>query len=102
MLGADLWSVSDPRVFVTAPDNPEEGRAFVWARTQWFERMTSDTGAVEFSPMSGMDEHDLREWLSGQGEDRTELDNEFSRVVREEFLEQNPLYPESPELSNQE
>lgn len=68
MLGAELWEESDPCVFATNSGEPEEGRVFVWARTQWFERLVSDdSGAVEFSPMSGMDEHDLREWLSGQG-----------------------------------
>jgi hypothetical protein len=101
LLEARLWEQTDPRVFVTNPDDPAEGLAFVWANTQWFERIEGDSGAVEFSPTS-MDESALREWLSEQGLDITELDDEFAATVREEFLNENPLYPEAPELSNQE
>ena len=101
LLGARLWEQTDPRVFVTDPDNPSDGQVFVWANTQWFERIEADNGAVEFSPTS-MDEDELREWLSEQSLEITELDDEFAREVRDEFLNQNPLYPEAPELSNQE
>lgn len=102
LLEARLWEDADPRVFVTDPDAPEDGLTFVWARTQWFERIASEeTGAVEFSPTS-MDEPALREWLSQQGLELTELDDEYARTVREEFLAEDPLYPEAPELSNQE
>ena len=103
LLEEDLFAHADPRIFVTDPDNPEEGRTFVWALTRWFERIEGDTGAVEFSP-AAEDEDELREWLSEQGLEITEIDvdNEFGRSVREEFLEQTPLYPEAPELSDQE
>jgi hypothetical protein len=101
MLGARLWEQTDPRVFVTDPDDPSEGQAYVWANTQWFERIEGDTGAVEFSPTS-MDESTLREYLSEQGIEITEIDDEFADTVRDEFLNDNPLYPEAPELSNQE
>jgi hypothetical protein len=99
----DLFAGADPRIFLTDPDNPEETRTFVWAFTGWFERVEGDTGAVEFTPVA-QDEEELREWLSQQGEEITELDidHEFARTVREEFLEQSPLYPEAPELSDQE
>jgi hypothetical protein len=103
LLEEDLFARADPRIFVTDPDNPEEGRTFVWAETSWFERIEGDTGAVEFSPVAE-DEEELREWLSEQDLEITEIDidNEFARTVREEFLEQTPLYPEAPELSDQE
>lgn len=105
MLEARLWEDADPRVFSTNADDPEEGRTLVWAATMWFERLEGDdSGAVEFSPLSGMGEPAVREWLTEQSQEMDELDsaNEFGRTVREEFLEQNPLYPEAPELSNQE
>jgi hypothetical protein len=92
---------TDPRVFTTDPENPGEGQTYVWARTQWFERVESGTGAIEFSPLP-YDEPTLHEWLSEQGLEITELDDGFTEIVREEFLEQTPLYPEAPELSNQE
>jgi hypothetical protein len=102
LLEEDLFRDADPRVFVTDPDSPEDGRTFVWALTRWFERLEGEeTGAVEFSPVAE-DEDELRLWLSEQGLEVTELDDEFVRTVREEFLEQSPLYPEAPELSTQE
>ena len=101
LLEARLWEQTDPHVFVTNADDPGEGLVFVWANTQWFERIEADNGAVEFSPTS-MDETALREWLSEQGLEITEIDDEFAAIVRDEFLSENPLYPEAPELSNQE
>lgn len=102
LLGADLGQ-ADPRIFVTSPDAPDEGRTFVWTEMGWFERLEEGEaeGPVAFSPLS-MDEDGLREWLSEQGLEITELDNEFARDVRDEFLNENPLYLEAPELSNQE
>ena len=103
LIEEDLFADADPRIFVTDPDNPEEGCTFVWALTGWYERIEGDTGAVEFSPVAE-DEDALREWLSEMSLEITEIDvdNEFARSVREEFLEQTPLYPEAPELSDQE
>lgn len=103
MLGARLWEQSDPRVFSTNADEPDEGRTFVWVETGWFERIEGEDadGAVEFSPLS-MDESALRAWLSEQSLEIDELDNDFARNVREEFLSEDPLYAEAPELSNQE
>jgi len=38
-----------------------------------------------------------------QGLDRpTLIDNSFARDVKEEFLDQVPLFPEAPEYSNEE
>jgi hypothetical protein len=86
----------DPRVFSTSPDDPGEGRVFVWARTKWFEREEGDSGAVEFSPL-GMSEAEIHEWLREQDLEMTELDDEFSRLVREEFKSEASFYPEPVE-----
>jgi hypothetical protein len=103
MLEARLWEQEDPRIFTTNPDEPDDGRTFVWVSTGWFERVEAEDGdgAVEFSPLS-MDEHALRSWLSEQDLEITEVDDEYAREVREEFLADEPLYMEAPELSNQE
>jgi hypothetical protein len=103
LLEEDLFARVDPRIFVTDSDDLDEARTFVWAPIGWFERVEGDTGAVEFSPVA-QDEEELREWLSEQNVEITEIDvdEEFARTVREEFLEQSPLYPEAPELSDQE
>ena len=96
-----LFEGSTPRVFTTQPDDPEEGRAFVWAQARWFERVESATenGAVEFSPLTVESEDDLREWLREQNLEIDELDNEYAAVVQEEFVNQTPLYPEAEEES---
>ena len=102
ILEARLWEEAGARVFTTDPENPDEARIFVWAPTGWFERVEDEeSGAVEFSPLS-MDEHALREWLSESELEIDEIDDEFARTVREEFLNEDPLYMEAPELSNQE
>ena len=101
----DLYRHADPRVFATNPDDPESGRVFVWAEARWFERVdgASELGAVEFSPI-GDSEPELREWLREQGLEIDELDDEFATIVRDEFLNQQPLYPEGSdaELSDRE
>ncbi|MEO8458458.1 MAG: hypothetical protein ABI559_11680 [Chloroflexota bacterium] len=103
MLEAKLWENEDPHVFTTNPDDPDEGRTFVWVSTGWFERIEAEDGdgGVEFSPLS-MDEHALREWLSEQNLEITEIDDDYAEDVREELLADEPLYMEAPELSNQE
>jgi len=97
-----LFRGAEPRVFATNPDDPSEGRIFIWARTKWFERMEGPSGAVAFSPVADS-EHELRRWLSQQGSiELTELDDEYAEMSRQEFLDQAPLYPEAPELSDEE
>ncbi len=100
----DLFKHADPRVFVTEADHPGDGRAFVYAVARWYEREVGDTGAVAFSPVAD-DEETLRAWLRESGLEIDELDSghEFARLVRSEFMEQVPLYPEaSSELSGLE
>lgn len=97
----------DPRVFVTDPEDPEEGRVFVWALTRWYERVSDEeTGAVEFPHLFDTDK-ELDDWLQVEEkinpDDLVEMDegDDFGRLVREEFLNQTPLYPEAPELSDE-
>jgi hypothetical protein len=99
---------SEPRIFTTDPDDPSEGRTLVWAKTRWYERVEDDeTGAVEFPRVADTDAG-LREWLAAQAginpEDLTELDtdDDYFREVYSEFVNQTPLYPEAPELSDEE
>lgn len=97
----ELFDNADPRVYVTS--DGESRRTFVWARTRWYERLfDATTGAVEFSRVADSDE-ELRDWLREQDPDLDidERDESFAELVREEFLNQTPLYPEAPELSDQ-
>jgi len=90
-----------PRVYSTKIQSPEEGRIFVWAWTEWFERQEGASGAVAFVPVADSEE-ELRSWLSQQGEQQLEeLDDEHGAIVRQEFLNQVNLYPEAPELSDE-
>jgi hypothetical protein len=98
----DILQEAQPRVFVTEPDDPEEGLTFVWARGRWYQRVEGDMGNVAFPPVADSEE-DLRQWVSQQGPaDLTELDEDYARQVTLEFQEQAPLYPEAPELSDEE
>jgi len=94
-----------PRVFGTDPDNPEHGRVFVWTQMGWFERVEGPWGNVVFDPVADS-EAQLRELISRDDPeaDLVEMDNEFGRMVYQEFQEQaeQPLYPEAPETSSQE
>jgi len=98
-----LFRETEPRIFSTHPKYPENGRTFIWAWTEWFERLEGDSGAVSFTPVADS-EPELRRWLVLQKRDRdiTEITGEFARDVKDEFLEQVPLFPEAPETSSEE
>ena len=98
----NLFRETDPGIFSTDPDDPEEGRTFIWAWTEWFERIEADNGAVSFTPVADS-EPELQHWLRVQKCDRglTEIVGDFARDVKSEFLEQVPLFPEAPETSSE-
>jgi hypothetical protein len=100
----DLFARSDPRVFSTAPDDPESGHTFVYAGARWYERIEAGegTGGAEFSHVADSEE-ELRAWLRQQDLEIDELSAEsgFAWDVRESFLNQTPLYPEAPEDSDE-
>ena len=99
----NLFRDTEPRIFSTHPKNPENERTFIWAWTEWFERLEGDSGAVSFTPVAES-ETELRRWLVVQKckRDLVEITDDFARDVRDEFLEQVPLYPEAPETSSEE
>jgi hypothetical protein len=85
-------------VFVATRDDGagDDGRrTFVWALTRWYERVTGTSGAVDFAPIAEDDEG-LRDLLREQGMEMDEVDGEFAETVREEFINQTPLYVEGP------
>lgn len=93
-----------PRVFATNPDDPEEGRIFIWGghTTRWYEREGGETGAVSFVPVANS-EDEFRSWVWGDLDaDVTELDDDFAETVREEFLNQRPVLPIEAERSDEE
>jgi hypothetical protein len=92
-----------PRIFGTDPDNPEHGRVFIWTKMGWFERSEGPWGDVTFTPVADS-EDELKEWISREDPDidLVEMNNEFGRTVYQEFMEEEPLYPEAPETSSEE
>ncbi|MCX5999110.1 MAG: hypothetical protein NTU41_05810, partial [Chloroflexi bacterium] len=51
------------RIFGTNPDNPDEGRIFVWSKVGWFERLEGSSGDVAFTPVA-QSEDELRELIA--------------------------------------
>ena len=100
----ELFEGARPRVFVTNPDNLDEGRTFVWVKARWYERLEGEMGSVAFSPVTDSEE-DLRSWLTQElgleAAEMDEVDSEYAGAIREEFLNQIPLYPEASELSDE-
>jgi len=94
----DLFRGTEPQVVTTNADDPFEGRVFIWAWTEWFERVEGEWGNVAFSPVA-RSEPDLSKWLSESGDDDlVDADEETAATVKSEFLEQEPLYPEGGEV----
>ena len=88
------------RVVGTDPDNPDEGRVFVWTKMGWFERVEGQSGGVSFIPVA-QSENELREFISRRDPsvDLVPLGGSYGKMVSEEFMEQSPAYSDSPEYS---
>jgi hypothetical protein len=91
------------RIYGTNPDDPEEGRIFVWTKTGWFERIEGSQGNVAFTPIADS-EAELRELISRDkpAPDFVELGGEFRKLVSEEFMEQSTDYRDTPVYSEDE
>jgi hypothetical protein len=91
------------RVLGTNPENPEEGRIFVWTKTGWFERIEGQLGDVAFTPVADS-ENELREYISRDdlSFELVPLARKHRIMVSEEFLEQAPSYSDSPEYASGE
>ena len=72
------------QIMGTNPDNPVDGRIFVWA----------------FTPIAES-EKELREVISRDNPDAElcDITGEFRKQVVEEFIDQSPSYSDSPEDS---
>ena len=91
------------QILGTNPDEPDEGRVFVWTKMAWFERLEGQWGDVAFTPIAES-EKELRELVlrDDPEADLTELGGEFKKQVVEEFIAQSPSVPESPDDSPSE
>jgi hypothetical protein len=91
------------RIIGTNPEQPDEGRIFVWTKMGWFERIEVQSGAVAFTPVA-QSESDLREMVSRDdpSADLVPLSSRYRKMVSEEFNEQSTSYRDSPEYSPEE
>jgi hypothetical protein len=87
-----------PRVLVTDPENPEDGRTFVWTKLGWFEREEGKLGDVAFS-LIAVSEDELREIVTREDSsaDLVDAGGQFKKMVTEEFMDQAPMNPDSPD-----
>jgi hypothetical protein len=90
------------QILGTAPDNPEEGRIFVWTKMGWFERVQGPSGDA-FTPVA-QSENELRELISRDDPsvDLVPLSREYRKRVTDEFMEQSPYHSASPEYQSEE
>ncbi len=88
------------QILGTNPDNPEDGRIFVWTKMGWLERLEGQSGDVAFTPIAES-EKELREIISRDNPDAElyDITGEFRKQVVEEFIDQSPSYSDSPEDS---
>ena len=91
------------RVYGTNPNNPDEGRIFVWTKMGWFERIEGSQGNVAFTPITDS-EADLRELIARDNPsmDLFELGGEYRKMVSEEFNEQSTFDQDFREHSENE
>jgi hypothetical protein len=89
------------RIFGTDPDNPEEGRIFVWTKMGWFERVQGASGNVAFIPVA-QSENELRELISRDDPsiDFVSLGGEYRKRVSDEFTEQSLSSRDSEDSEN--
>ena len=101
-IGRDDFRGTRLRILGTAPDNPEEGRIFVWTKMGWFERMRGRLGDA-FAPVA-QSENELREYISRDDPlfDLAPLSRENRKRVADEFMEQSPYHSASPEYQSEE
>jgi hypothetical protein len=91
------------RVLGTDPDNPEDGRIFVWTKVGWFEREEDPSGVASFTPVA-KSEDELREYISrdSPSADLVQLGGEFRKNISEEFMEQALMPMDQSEDSNED
>ena len=91
------------QIMGTNPDNPVDGRIFVWTKMGWFERLEGQSGDIAFTPIADS-EKELRELISrdNPNADLDDLRGKYRKKVSEEFIEQSPSYSDSSEDSSEE
>ena len=91
------------QILGTNPEDPANGRIFVWTKMGWLERLEGQSGDVAFTPIAESEE-ELREVISrdNPNADLDDIRGEFRKKVSEEFIEQSLSYSDSPEDSNEE
>jgi hypothetical protein len=91
------------RVLGTDPDNPDDGRIFVWTKVGWFEREEGPSGDAAFTPVA-KSEDELREYIlrDNPSADLVQIGGEFRKNVSEKFMEQALMPTDQSEDSDED
>lgn len=78
------------RIFGTNPNNPEQGRIFLWTKAGWFERIREQSGDLTYVPVA-QSEDELRKSIvqDDPAVDLVQLGREYRKRLYEEFTGQS-------------
>jgi hypothetical protein len=86
----DSSSGDQIRILGTDPENPEEGRIFIWTKMGWFERIEGAMGDVAFIPVA-KSQDELNELIARDNPsfDLNPLSPKYRKSIADEFMEQS-------------
>jgi hypothetical protein len=81
------------RIFGTDPDNPAEGRIFLWTKAGWFERIEDQPGDLTFTDVA-QSEVELRDFIKRDDPsvDLVQLGTEYRKKTLAEFTDDIEIY----------
>ena len=89
-LSYDEFSGARIQILGTNPNNPYEGRIFVWTKMGWYERLEGQAGNAAFTHIAESQD-ELRELISREnsGAGLFEIGGEYRKIVSLEFIAQS-------------
>ena len=81
------------KIFGTNPNNPEEGRIFLWTKAGWFERIEGESGDLTFTDVA-QSEIELRDFVKRDDPsvDLVQLGTEYRKKTAAEFTDDLEMY----------
>ena len=81
------------KIFGTNPDNPAEGRIFLWTKAGWFERIEDQPGDLTFTDVA-QSEVELRDFVKRDDPsvDLVQLGTEYRKRTAAEFTGDLDIY----------
>ena len=99
----DEYSGARIQILGTHPNNPDEGRIFVWTKMGWYERLEGQSGNVAFTHIAESQEQ-LEDLISREnpGAELRDIGGEYRRLVTQEFIGQSRSDSDTQEDSQEE